>query len=238
YDGSFGNGVTGHWFGEDANGWGVVHMGETAACNASVIPQLSLLQDITVDFEVKGEVYGGTPHDVFGSIPMRNLGPVVEWLSLDTNAGILAGGETGSLNLTLSTEGMEDGNYQAWIILQDNFQGETIIPVNLTLDTYLGNDGLSKIQETISINASPNPFKDKTTIKASVDQPVDITLHIFNSQGLMVRSEIINHNVKDNNIQYTWDGRTDAGLQLPSGVYLLRITAAGSYGFARLIIIR
>jgi hypothetical protein len=195
-------------------------------------------QDVTVDFEVKGEVYGGTPHDVFGSIPLRNLGPVVPWLSLDTVAGTLSAGETDSLILTVNTTGMADGNYQAWIIVNDNFSHETVIPVSLMIDTYLSDQEPENPGNRVKIEIMPNPFRDKTLIKAKIEDPSDISLRIFNSQGLMVRSEIIHQEGKLSTLEYNWDGRNNEGSLLPTGVYMLRIDTGNFSGFARLIILR
>jgi hypothetical protein len=82
---------------------------------------------------------------------LRNLGPVVPWLSLDNIAGSIPGGMTDSLRLTVNTEGMPDGKYQAWVILQDNFENEIIIPVNLVVDTFLGEQEITGITGKLSL---------------------------------------------------------------------------------------
>jgi hypothetical protein len=237
FQGPFGNGVTAHWFGEDTNGWGVVHMGELAVCDVRVNALTSLLEDISIHYEVDGEVYGGTPHVVSGVIPMRNLGEVIPWLSLDTTAGNLAGVTTDSLILTVNTEGMEDGKYHAWILLQDNFESEIIIPVNLTVDQFLGNDGITNSTGKINIEAYPNPFRDKTSIRITLAVRSGIRMDIFNSQGTVVRSaEFDPGNYLA--FQYQWDGRDNGGNVLPAGVYLLRVNAGDYAGFARVVILR
>jgi len=238
YDGVFGNGVTGHWFGEDANGWGVVHMGELASCDVSVIPALSLQQDVAINYEVKGEVYGGTPHDVYGSVPLRNLGPVVSWLSLDQSGGILEGGQTETLLLTMTTEGMEDGTYEAWILLGDNYGHEQIIPVSLTLDTYLTDNELRGAGNQGRIIAMPNPFSDKTVLTLNMDASHDLTLRIYSASGNMVYTDRIQNSSYGGTIQYEWNGRNQDQVPLPSGIYLLRVDCATQAATARLIISR
>jgi hypothetical protein len=234
YDGPFGNGVTGHWFGEDPNGWGVVHMGESASCDVSVIPQLSLQQDLAIDFEVKGEVYGGTPHDVFGSLTMRNLGPVVPWLSLDNAAGTLEGGATDSLMLTLTTAGMEDGDYQAWILINDNFGHEQVIPVNLTLDTYLGGTGTKKELNSGEVSAYPNPFLVQTSIIVNLPEKSTIRIEISNIHGQPVRilEAEAEAGIKSS---LEWDGKDDHGNPVHNGIYPARIVAGTNTSFIKLI---
>jgi len=237
FQGPFGNGVTGHWFGEDTNGWGVVHMGEMALCNVSVIPQSSLQDDITVDYEVQGEIYGGTPHIVYGQIPMRNLGPVIPWLSLNTTEGNLPGISTDSLILNVNTDGMADGKYQAWILLQDNFESERVIPVNLTVDQFLGNESMTGSVNKIKIETYPNPFHDKTGIRITLAEPCDIRMDIFNSQGVLIRTMEFDPG-NNTTFLYDWDGRDNGGNLLSAGVYLLRIYAGGYTGSKSVVILR
>ncbi len=238
YDGVFGNGVTGHWFGEDANGWGVVHMGELASCDVSVIPGLSLQQDVAIEYEVKGEVYGGTPHDVYGTIPLRNLGPVVSWLSLDQYAGTLEGEQTDTLLLTITTAGMEDGTYEAWILLGDNYGHEQVIPVSLTLDTYLTDNELNGAGRQGRISAMPNPFTDKTVLTMDLEASHDLTIRIYSASGNLVYSDRIKQGTSGETIQYEWDGRDRNQARLPSGIYLLRVDSETQSSTARLIISR
>jgi hypothetical protein len=237
FDGQFGNGVTAHWFGEDTNGWGVVHMGEMAICNVSVIPHTDIQEDIAIYYEVDGEVYGGTPHIVYGTIPMRNLGPVTSWLSLDTTSGILPGGMTDSLILSVNTAGMEDGNYQAWIILQDNFESEVIIPVNLTVDTYMDASGPVYNQASDKFSAFPNPFQDKTTLSILLPEKSMIRFEISTLQGQSVKafSSQAEANV---NHQITWDGMDNNGNPVPAGIYLGRLVAGDRSYFVKLILTR
>jgi hypothetical protein len=237
YDGLFGNGVAGHWFGEDANGWGVVHMGETAQCDVSVIPQLSLQQDITLDYDVQGEIYGGPPHNVTGTIPMRNLGPVIPWLSLDTLEGNLPGAATDSLQITVNAEGMADGEYQAWIVLQDNFENEIIIPVTMTIDTYMYNPEEKNHRTPQDITIFPNPFREVTNIIINHADQCQCNIYISDMQGRIV-SSFYNISADDDLISLEWKGTNDSGELLPAGIYYLHHTSDKYLKTAKVIIIR
>ncbi len=237
FDGTFGNGVTAHWFGQDANGWGVVHMGETALATVSVAALTDIQDDISLNYEVQGEVYGGPPHVVSGNMPLRNLGPLPSWLSLDTASGNIPGGSSNFLRLSVNTAGMSDGNYQAWILLQDNFGSEVMIPVNLTVDKYLGNIGPAGYNDKLTIEVYPNPFLDRTSIRCTLTGPSHPRFDIFNFQGVIVRSFNID---PGNNSSFTcnWDGTDNSGNLLSAGVYLMRLSAGENYGFARVVILR
>jgi hypothetical protein len=235
FQGPFGNGVIAHWFGQDANGWGVVHMGETASSDVSVVPQSDIQGDITIDYEVDGEVYGGTPHIVYGSIPLRNLGPVTPWLSIDTTAGNLAGTTTDSLIVTVDAEGMADGKYQAWILVQDNFGSEIVVPVNLTIDTYMDGPGPIYNQTSDIFRAFPNPFQSLTTFSIMVGESSDIKLEISTLEGRVVMefSARVEANARE---QINWDGKDRNGNRVPPGIYLGRLYAGDQSYFVKLIL--
>lgn len=234
YQGTFGNGITGHWFGEDANGWGVVHMGETAVCNVSVIPQSTIAADATVYYEVHGEVYGAEPHVVTGYLPLRNLGPVTTWLSLEPTAGIIAGGVTDSVRFIINTEGLADGNYKAWILLQDNFGTETVVPVNLLIDTYLGQDDMIYSGNELKIIARPNPFHELTRFSLTNNKSADFKLDIISAQGKIIFTKMYTGHGDSFN-EFEWDGKDQAGNEMPAGIYLVKVTAGPNTALHRVI---
>jgi len=74
----------------------------------------------------------------------------------------------------------------------------------------------------------PNPFNPSTRISFSLPKEAPVTLEIFNMLGVKIRT-LIAGETKNAGIQtISWDGKDDAGLNMPSGVYLYRIHA-GSF---------
>jgi hypothetical protein len=234
FEGPLGNGVTTHWFGQDSSGWGVVHMGETAACDVTLNILNDLQNDIQLQYEVMGEVYGGPPHTVDGSIILRNLGPEIAWLSLDTTAGMLAGGSIDSILVTVNTEGLVDGKYNAWIILEDNFGSKSIIPVTLTVDTFLEEPGIAGISHFGVLSAYPDPFSDQTEISLTLREKSDIKLEISNMQGKVIRT--YSSDVESGAAwKFVWDGKDNSGSHVPAGLYLGRMIAGDQSYFVKLI---
>jgi hypothetical protein len=64
----------------------------------------------------------------------------------------------------------------------------------------------------------PNPFNPTTKITYTLASAGDIKLRFFDSQGRMVRS-LIDGRKEAGEHTVTWDGRSDSGQPLPSGVY-------------------
>lgn len=73
-------------------------------------------------------------------------------------------------------------------------------------------------------NNYPNPFNPSTAIKYSIPKESTIDIIIFNLLGQKVKTFQINS--KNRGIHnLTWDGKNSAGLNVPSGLYLLRFNA-------------
>jgi hypothetical protein len=233
--GPLGNGVTSHWYGSDANGWGVVHMGESAASDITLYTHSTLQEDIMIHYDVLGEVYGGPPHNVIGDISLRNLGPETPWMALSDTAGLLTGNSADSINITVDATGLEDGTYSAWILLQDNFGHEITVPVNLVVDQFLGNQENVSKDQPVRIDVYPNPTQGNTFIDVKLDEPSGITVNIANAHGQPVRS--IQSPTAANSHQLSWDGRDNHGNQLPEGIYIIKVFSGNVSGQTKIIVL-
>ncbi|MDZ7362981.1 MAG: YCF48-related protein [candidate division KSB1 bacterium] len=83
----------------------------------------------------------------------------------------------------------------------------------------------------------PNPFNPSTTIKYDLPQQVEVKLVIFDMLGRRVRT-LVAHRQQTGRYAITWDGRNDAGEQVPSGVYLYRIEAGDFRAARRLTMVK
>jgi flagellar hook assembly protein FlgD len=75
----------------------------------------------------------------------------------------------------------------------------------------------------------PNPFNPTTNIRYALPVDSRITLEIFNVIGQRVRT-LVNDNMAAGYHTMEWDGASDAGSRLASGVYFLRLSATGVNG--------
>ncbi|HOC25213.1 MAG TPA: FlgD immunoglobulin-like domain containing protein [bacterium] len=66
---------------------------------------------------------------------------------------------------------------------------------------------------------SPNPFNATTRISYSIKQPGQVVLAIYNLQGQRVRTLVAKPH-ETGSYSAIWDGRDDAGHDLPTGAYL------------------
>jgi len=80
---------------------------------------------------------------------------------------------------------------------------------------------------TLGFDVQPNPFASETTLRFSLPKAEEVTLTISDAQGREVVRRPLSAAAGQN--VATWNGRSDAGSWLSSGVYTLRLqTAAGS----------
>ena len=84
---------------------------------------------------------------------------------------------------------------------------------------------------------APNPFNPQTRIRFSLDRRRQLDLSIYDVAGRRVRA-LANGPLDAGHYTLTWDGRSDRGLVLPSGVYWLLLDAEGFRSTAKLVMIR
>ena len=70
----------------------------------------------------------------------------------------------------------------------------------------------------------PNPFNPETTIRFDLPKAQEIELVIYNLAAQTVATLVQGHRAAGS-YSVRWDGRTDAGLELASGVYVYRLTS-------------
>jgi hypothetical protein len=90
--------------------------------------------------------------------------------------------------------------------------------------------GDGQLPKSFALNQNyPNPFNPTTNIRYALPVDSRITLEIFNVIGQRVRT-LVNDNMAAGYHTMEWDGASDAGSRLASGVYFLRLSATGVNG--------
>ncbi len=90
--------------------------------------------------------------------------------------------------------------------------------------------GGSELPKEFSLSQNyPNPFNPTTTIKYASPLESHVAMDIYNVLGQHVRT-LINGDVVAGIHSIDWNGTGNSGQQLASGVYFLRMSAAGTNG--------
>ncbi len=119
-----------------------------------------------------------------------------------------------------------DGNwgeaYALAVTLRGDFTAVPFAPIPIAFRLY-GN--------------SPNPFNPVTTIRYDLPREARIDMRIYSPSGRLVR-RLVSTNERPGTHVRTWDGRNDAGRDVSSGVYLLRLEAGTDRAVQKMMLIR
>ena len=74
----------------------------------------------------------------------------------------------------------------------------------------------------------PNPFNPSTLISFSLPKEAPVTFEVYNMLGVKIRTLMAGETKSAGVYSVSWDGRDNAGVSMPSGVYLYRVSA-GSF---------
>ncbi len=84
----------------------------------------------------------------------------------------------------------------------------------------------------------PNPFNPVTTITYRLACATRVELAVYDVSGRLVRT-LTSHRSDDGDIhQVIWDGTSDGGERLPSGIYLLRLLTETSAETRKLVLLK
>jgi len=85
-------------------------------------------------------------------------------------------------------------------------------------------------------NPTPNPFNPRTTIPVEIERAAQVRLRIFDLGGRIVRT-LHDGELPAGASRLVWDGRSEKGIALPSGVYLVRLEAVGAAPRSRRLVL-
>jgi hypothetical protein len=83
----------------------------------------------------------------------------------------------------------------------------------------------------------PNPFNPETRIYFQIPQAHDVTIAIYNMLGQKIRT-LVKENFNAGSHVVNWDGQSDHGLQVPTGMYIYRIKAGDFVAAKKMVMIK
>jgi|GEM_PF-5804171 len=98
-------------------------------------------------------------------------------------------------------------------------------------------DGASRILSRLELDAAPNPATGQVVFRYQLPNPSAVTLEVFTASGALIR-RFSERSRPAGHYSVGWDGRDDAGRELPTGVYLTRIRSAEGAATSRVVLIR
>jgi hypothetical protein len=100
-----------------------------------------------------------------------------------------------------------------------------------------GVDDGHPIVSGLRVLAAPNPSTGSVVIRCLLPQRDPATVVLFDASGRMVR-RLHEGDLPAGETPFSWDGRDDAGRDLPAGVYLVKVTTPAGEASGRMVLTR
>ncbi len=129
------------------------------------------------------------------------------WINMGQESGTIAAGETGEITLGFDAAGLENGSYEANIIIESNDPNEPLVTIPVTMDITVG------IYESHALNISlyPNPVDNYLFISVDRAQIRPSIVTIYTSSGKLLFEKKLIESIALNVSSY------------PPGIYFLKV---------------
>ena len=182
-----------------------------------------------------------TCHTGFGG-PRNPFGQEIEAGFLDANGDVVWGPALAALDSDgdgpTNGEELQDPTGD-WAIGQADPGDVTLVSnpgdPNSTVGVAIAGYGLPG---TFALEQNyPNPFNPTTTISFAVPQYTTVSLRVYNSLGQPIR-ELVNGELQPGQHRVQWDGKSDAGDIMGSGLYLAQLQSENFTQTIRMLLMR
>ena len=129
---------------------------------------------------------------------------------------------------------LEPGVTYRYLLEAIDLQGgvQSFGPLSASLAPLAASPGMTRLAA-----AQPNPFFDRTQLHYQLQAPGQVELVIYDVRGRVVRA--LEHAYRPaGQYDVTWDGRSDQGAALPSGIYFGRLLAGNTADRVKLLLVR
>ncbi len=124
-------------------------------------------------------------------------------------------------------------------LIEDGEAFRGLLEINLDVDTTTAvpGDDHGLPTATTLLQNYPNPFNPMTTLRYQLRVAAAVNLDVFTADGRFVQTLVSEHQSTGYH-SVRWTGRDSAGREVPSGVYLARLTAGSLVETRKLHLIR
>ncbi len=181
---------------------------------------------LTADFEAD-PVTGSAPLEVqFNDL---STGNPVSWQWDFDNDGTFDSGEQ---NPVWTYE--EGGYFTVKLVVSNGTSFDTAVKTDyIYVDTLTG---ITQVQNLNDILISPNPLRDRTSIRLSLDEESKVSIIIYDLTGNKIKTLIVNKIYHSGKQEIVWDRSTDSGLTTRPGLYLCNINVNGKTTIQKIIV--
>ncbi|MCK4652827.1 MAG: gliding motility-associated C-terminal domain-containing protein, partial [Candidatus Cloacimonetes bacterium] len=146
----------------------------------------------------------------------------VNWLYANTMSGTIPAGESENITLSISSENLEVGNYEAYLRIETNLGQVLSLPVCLEVIS-----NIQAVDKYKLFQNYPNPFNPSgtitsrslfTRIRFDLKESAKVKLQIFNLRGQLIKI-LLEEEMDAGEQEAWWDGKNKNGKVVCSGIY-------------------
>jgi len=230
---------------DDGANWQLVDSTFTTGWNswASYIYNITHMLDGATTFRV-GVFYDDCGGNWAYGVGVDNIkikqGDDYTWLSISPYRGQTSyyGGINDTVAITIGAyspyDGFDDGE-SAYISYGASLENLAIMDINTGVVMSTDEDvlpGVFKLHQNF-----PNPFNPETMIQFDVPIGIDLTLSVYDILGRRVKT-LVKDNLDIGSYNVKWDGSSDAGEMLPSGMYFYELNSSKFHSVKKLILVK
>ena len=89
----------------------------------------------------------------------------------------------------------------------------------------------------MNVDDYPNPFSENIRFNISLASSTNFSAVVYNMQGIAVKT-FPNQQHDSGNYQFTWEGKNDAGDDLPAGIYFFKVTSGNFSSVKKIVLVR
>ncbi len=191
----------------------------------------------------------GITHPDLGELTVRLTSPAGTTVTLHLQSGSGTADLVGNYPATLAVDGPgsldwyhDEGSTGPWTLTAiDALPGNNGVidswGLNFTLKDFVSAGGRLPSVDAVLYPNSPNPFNPQTRIAFELAVPGRTRLSIFDLRGMVVR-RLLGGVLDAGSHSVVWDGRSETGRQVSSGVYLYRLVTPTATLERKMLLVR
>ncbi len=142
------------------------------------------------------------------------------------NGGLIPGAGTSAAQNSYSfvDDRLEQGRTYFYLLEDIDINGHITRhgPLTVAVETV-------QLPETFYVEQNyPNPFNPRTVIEYGLPEASQVRVLVYNLRGELVRT-LVNGLQQPGHLILTWDGTSDGGAVVPTGIYVCRVQAGSEY---------
>jgi hypothetical protein len=118
---------------------------------------------------------------------------------------------------------------------RNTFNATTVRDLNLM--TAPGGSATALVEGSSGLRVGPNPFNPRVTLAFGLRERGRVEVEVFDLAGRRLKT-LLDGDLEPGAHQIVWDGRTDSGETVSSGVYFVRLARAGRIDVRKLLVVK